>query len=49
VTDGIEAALKQATEAADGQVVCVMGGASIGQQYIAAGLVDEISVHLVPA
>jgi dihydrofolate reductase len=48
VTDGIEAALKQATEAAGGQVVCVMGGASIGQQYIAAGLVDEISVHLVP-
>lgn len=48
VTDGIEAALKQATEAAAGQVVCVMGGASIGQQYIAAGLVDEISVHLVP-
>jgi dihydrofolate reductase len=25
-----------------------MGGASIGQQYIAAGLVDEISIHLVP-
>jgi dihydrofolate reductase len=25
-----------------------MGGASIGQQYIAAGLADEISVHLVP-
>jgi dihydrofolate reductase len=37
-----------AREAADGQDVCVMGGASIGQQYIAAGLADEISVHLVP-
>jgi dihydrofolate reductase len=25
-----------------------MGGASIGQQYIRAGLVDELSIHLVP-
>jgi dihydrofolate reductase len=25
-----------------------MGGAKVGQQYIAAGLIDEISIHLVP-
>jgi dihydrofolate reductase len=30
------------------QDVTVMGGASLGQQYIAAGLVDENSIHLVP-
>ena len=48
VTDGIESALQQAKAAAGGKNVCMMGGASIGQQYIAAGLVDEISIHLVP-
>jgi dihydrofolate reductase len=48
VTDGIESALEQAREAAGNRDVCVMGGASIGQQYIAAGLIDEISIHLVP-
>jgi dihydrofolate reductase len=48
VTDGIESALEQAKAAADGKIVTVMGGASIGRQYIAAGLVDEISIHLVP-
>ena len=47
VTDGIESALEQAQAAAGDNVVCVMGGASIGQQYIAAGLVDEIQIHLV--
>ena len=48
VTDGIESALEQAKIAADGKIVTVMGGASIGQQYIAAGLIEEISIHLVP-
>ena len=48
VTDGIESALEQAKAVADGKIVTVMGGASIGQQYIAAGLIDEISIHLVP-
>jgi dihydrofolate reductase len=48
VTDGIESALRQAKAAADGKYVTVMGGASTGRQYIAAGLVDEISIHLVP-
>ena len=48
VTDGIESALERAKAAADGKTVTVMGGASIGQQYIRAGLVDELSIHLVP-
>ena len=48
VTDGIERALEQAKAAAREKDVAVMGGAHIGQQYIAAGLVDEISIHLVP-
>ena len=48
VTDGIESALAQAREAAGDQDVCVMGGADLGRQYIEAGLVDEISIHLVP-
>jgi dihydrofolate reductase len=48
VTDGIENALRRAKAAASDGNVTVMGGASLGRQYIAAGLVDEISIHLVP-
>jgi dihydrofolate reductase len=48
VTDGIEAALERAQAAAGERVVVVMGGADLGRQYIAAGLVDEIQIHLVP-
>jgi dihydrofolate reductase len=48
VTDGIESALEEAKAAAGDKAVAVMGGADIGQQYIEAGLVDEISIHLVP-
>jgi dihydrofolate reductase len=48
VTDGIENALRRAKAAAGDGNVTVMGGASLGRQYIAAGLVDEISIHLVP-
>jgi dihydrofolate reductase len=48
VTDGIESALEQAKAAAGDQDVAVMGGAEIGQKYILAELVDEISIHLVP-
>lgn len=48
VTDGIESALEQARAAAgDGDVV-IMGGAEIGRQYLAARLLDEIQLHLVP-
>ena len=48
VSDGIEEALERAQAVADGEDVCVMGGADLGRQYIAAGLVDELSIHLVP-
>ncbi len=48
VTDGTESALKQAKVVAGDKDVAVMGGAEIGQQYIRAGLIDEISIHLVP-
>jgi dihydrofolate reductase len=48
VTDGIERALQEAKTAAGDKNVTVMGGAQIAQQFIKAGLVDEISVHLVP-
>jgi len=48
VTDGIEAALAQAQQAAGEKNVTIMGGASLGRQYLAAGLVDEIQIHLVP-
>ena len=48
VTGGIEAALEQARAAAGDKDVTVMGGADTGQQYLRAGLVDELSIHLVP-
>ncbi len=48
VTDGIESALEQAKAAAGDRNVAVGGGASIAQQYIEAGLIDEIQIHLVP-
>lgn len=48
VTDGLHAALALATEAADGQHVDICGGATVAKQYLAAGLLDEILLHLVP-
>jgi dihydrofolate reductase len=48
VTDGIESALEQAKQAADDRDVLLGGGASVVQQYLAAGLVDEFELHLVP-
>jgi dihydrofolate reductase len=48
VTGGVEQALEHAKAAAGEKYVTVMGGAEIGQQYIRAGLVDELSIHLVP-
>ena len=48
VTDGIESALDQARRAADGKDVSLAGGASAARQYLAAGLVDEMRLHLVP-
>jgi dihydrofolate reductase len=48
VTDGIESALAQATEAAAGGDVAIGGGAEAIQQYLAAGLVDEMLLNVVP-
>jgi dihydrofolate reductase len=48
VTDGIESALEQAKQAARGRDVLLGGGASVAQQYLAAGLVDEFDLHLIP-
>lgn len=48
VTDGPESALKQAKAAAGDKDVLVAGGASAIQQFMAAGLLDEIQIHLVP-
>jgi dihydrofolate reductase len=48
VTDGIESALGQAQEAAGGKNVSLGGGASTVQEYLAAGLVDELLLSLVP-
>lgn len=48
VTGGIEEALEQAKAAAGDKGVSVMGGASTGRQYLTAGLLDEIAIHLVP-
>lgn len=48
VTDGIESALEQAAEAAGGRDVSLGGGADVAQQYLAAGLVDEVQLNVVP-
>jgi dihydrofolate reductase len=48
VTDGIESALEQARAAAGGDDVAIAGGANAVQQYLAAGLLDELYLHIVP-
>ncbi len=48
VTDGIEGALHQAQEAAGSQDVLVNGGADVNRQFLNAGLLDEVRLHLVP-
>jgi dihydrofolate reductase len=48
VTDGIEPALERANKAADGRDVMLGGGANVVQKYLAAGLVDEFDLHVVP-
>jgi dihydrofolate reductase len=49
VTEGITAALAQARRAAGERDVALAGGANAAQQYLAAGLVDEMEINLVPA
>jgi dihydrofolate reductase len=48
VTEGIEAALDQAREAAGGKDVFLGGGAQSINEYLAAGLVDELELHIAP-
>ena len=48
VSDGIEAALKRAREAAGEKNVSIAGGPSTLNQYLAAGLVDELRLHVAP-
>ena len=48
VTDGIEAALEQARAGAGDRDVMLGGGADSINQYLAAGLVDELELHVVP-
>ena len=48
VTEGIRAALEMAQKAAAGKDVWVGGGPSVAKQYLDAGLLDEIDIHLRP-
>jgi dihydrofolate reductase len=48
VTDGIESALEQARAAADGGDVKVIGGADAIRQYLKAGLLEELQLHIAP-
>lgn len=48
VTDGIESALRKAKDAARDRNVKIMGGANTVNQYLVAGLIDELWLHVVP-
>jgi dihydrofolate reductase len=48
VTDGLASALKQAQAAAGDRAVAIAGGASTVRQYLAAGSLDELYLHIVP-
>jgi dihydrofolate reductase len=48
VEDGIEAALQLAQAAAGEKNVLIMGGPGIARQYLRAGLVDDVSLHVAP-
>ena len=48
VTDGIESALKQAKDAAQGKDVRIGGGVSTIRQYVTAGYIDELHLALSP-
>ena len=48
VTDGIESALDQAREAADDRDVLIAGGASVVQQYLSAGAIDQFTLSVPP-
>jgi dihydrofolate reductase len=48
VTDGIESAIEQAKAAANGKNVAIAGGGSLLRQVLAAGLLDELDLHIAP-
>jgi dihydrofolate reductase len=48
VTDGVESALALAREAADDRTVAIAGGAATVNQYLAAGLIEELRLHVAP-
>lgn len=48
VTDGIESAMARAREAAGAADIAVAGGAQTVNQYLAAGLIDELRLHIAP-
>lgn len=48
VQDGIESALAQAVKVAADKDTWIMGGANVAQQYLYAGLVDELRLHIAP-
>jgi len=48
VTDGIESALRKARAAAGGKDISLAGGAKAAQQYLKAGLVDQMEIHVAP-
>src|SRR5919106_6916383 len=48
VTEGIHAAFQRAKDAAQGKDINLSGGANIAQQYLNAGLIDEMQIHVVP-
>jgi dihydrofolate reductase len=48
VTGGVEEALKRAREAAGDRPVTIAGGAATVNQFLAAGLVDELTLHIAP-
>ncbi len=48
VTDGIESALQQARDAAGSGTVAIAGGAEVVKQYLHAGLIDTLRLHVVP-
>ena len=48
VTEGIDSALEQARTASGDRDVAIAGGASTVRQYLAAGLLDELYLHIVP-
>ena len=48
VTEGIHAALQRAKDAGRGKDITLGGGAAVAQQYLKAGLIDEMDIHVVP-